>query len=178
MGAQPPPEVGQVSPDGMWRWDGRQWSATGHVPRAQTARRSRTWVWWVAGAGALLLVIGIVGGAYGLITLARTVQQGGFSCLPSDFPHYPGAFVSGETTSLGPVGGHQCHMTYESGDAVTTVGPYFQSHLSSGDWSLISVDFPTGTITFSRLSKPEVRGTLKLSPTKQVGTHITVLLDS
>src|SRR5690348_3122267 len=160
----------------MWRWDGRQWSATGHVPRPQTAGRPRSWVWWVAGAGALLLVIGIVGGAYGLISLARTMQQGGLTCLPSDFPHYPGSFVSSETTSLGPVG-HQCHMTFESGDTVTTVGPYFQSHLSSGDWAVISVDFPNGTIAFNRISQPEVRGTVKLSPTKQGGTHINVVLD-
>lgn len=121
----------------------------------------------------MLLVLGVAGSVYGVISLAQRFQQGGLTCLPADFPHYPGSFVSSATTSVGSA--HQCRMTFESSDPVTTVEPYFESHLNSGRWTVISADPTTGTITFSRVLQSQVHGTVKASPSSR-GTHIEVVL--
>jgi len=68
-------------------------------------------------------------------------------------------------------------MTFETNDDIETVGPYYESHLKSGDWTVGSVDYSSGTITFSRVSRPQVSGTAKLSPL-QHGTRIAIVLVS
>jgi hypothetical protein len=121
----------------------------------------------------VLLVLGVAGGVYGLVSLAQRFQQGGLSCLPPDFPRYPGSLVSSEQTSVG-ARGHECRMTFESNDAVTAVRPYFESHLTAGGWTIVSEDAASGTVTFSRDSPPKVHGTLKVLPSSD-RTHIEVV---
>ena len=78
----------------------------------------------------MLLVLGVVGVVAGGKVLVDRFQHGAFTCLPSDFPHYPGATVSSESTYTGTKGS-ECRMTFDSNDPVTSVGPYYQSHLNS-----------------------------------------------
>jgi len=87
--SEPAPEIGRLSPDGMWRWDGRQWVPA--TPRASGQGqggppRRRTWIWWVAGGCALLLILGVGGAVIGGVALVNRLQHGDFACLPSDFP--------------------------------------------------------------------------------------------
>jgi hypothetical protein len=121
-----------------------------------------------------VLLLGVLGAVAGGKVLMDRFQQGGFTCLPSDFPRYPGATVSSESTYTG-TSGSECRMTVDSNDPVTSVGPYFQSHLNSGDWSVNSVEFSSGTLTFQRRSRPQTTGTLALTERGQ-GTRIRVVL--
>jgi hypothetical protein len=146
----------------MWRWDGAQWVPAGQPP----SRRSRKWIWWLAGALAVSLVLIIAGAAYGTYTLVNRFQSGAFSCLPSDFPHYSGASIVGESTSLSgasvPAGDTKsCFMTLISNDSIDAVGPYYQSQLDSGDWVVDSLDSAKGTIHFHRRSRPKTAGTVE-----------------
>lgn len=124
----------------------------------------------------MLLVIGAAGAAYGMVSALRSFQQGGLSCLPSDLPRYPGSTVSSEATDIGP-SGHVCRMSFESNDPTSTVRPYFESHLKSGDWTIVSEDLEADTITFSKVSRPQVHGTVKVLPSSR-GTHLEVVLNS
>jgi hypothetical protein len=50
----PPSSASHLSPDGLWRWDGTRWVAnTGQA--AATSKTSRS---WLAGAGAIVAIIG------------------------------------------------------------------------------------------------------------------------
>jgi len=157
---------GQISPDGQWRWDGARWVPTGTAPPVATSpRRSFAWVWWLAGGCAVLVVIALVAAALGLGSLMSSFQHGGFSCLPSDFPGYPGATVSSENTYVGtgvPAGDtKRCTMVLESNDDVSTVTSWYTSNLNSGDWSASS-DTASGTVRFENRSKPSTNGTIEL----------------
>jgi len=156
----------------MWRWDGRQWVPTGGP--GGPPPRSRRWLWWLAGGCVVLLLLGVIGAVAGGKVLVDRFQHGAFTCLPSDFPRYPGATVSSESTYTG-TNGAECRMTFDSNDPVTSVGPYYQSHLNSGDWSVASVEFSSGTIRFHRRSRPQTAGTVELTELGQ-GTRIGVVL--
>lgn len=186
MAAGPPVESGQLSPDGMWRWDGRQWVPT----LAPPPTRSKAWIWWLAGGLTLSLLLIAVAAGYGVYSLANRFQGGAFSCLPADFPSYPGTRVITESTSMGPSlppgTTHECRMILETNDDVTVVGPYFNRHLNSGDWKLISTRYTGGTSTsqplmsmikFHRTSQPQTTGSIEFSqPRRQ--TEILIVLDS
>lgn len=137
-------------------------------------RQSRRWLWWLGGGLALLLVMTIAGGVWGVTTLVHRFQSGGLTCLPSDFPRYPGTATMSLAVSV-ESSPKRCEATFESQDPVTTVEPYYESHLNSGDWAVGSVSHEAGTITFSRRSKATVTGTVRLQELKQ-GTEISVLL--
>lgn len=157
---------GQLSPDGRWRWDGGTWVPSGQVaPLAASPRRSFAWVWWLAGGCAVLVVIAIIAGVVGLGSLVNNFQHGGYTCLPSDFPAYPGTTVSGENTQVGPGvapgDNNECKMTLESNDSVGTVTYWYSSHLDSGDWTA-SADAASGVIHFQRRSRPATNGNVEL----------------
>lgn len=118
----------------------------------------------------------MVGAVAGGKVLLDRFQHGAFTCLPSDFPRYPGASVSSESTYTG-TNGSECRMTFDSSDPVTAVGPYYQDRLNSGDWSVASIEFSTGTITFKRRSRPQTTGTVAMNKLGQ-GTRIRVVLKS
>ncbi|HSS59843.1 MAG TPA: hypothetical protein VLK30_00105 [Candidatus Limnocylindrales bacterium] len=135
----------------------------------------RWWLWWLIGGVTFFFVMAAVGGVWGIVSLVHGFQNGAFSCLPSDFPRYPGSTVSAETTTTAG-NRRECRMSFESGDAVTTVGPYYEAKLKSGDWTLISVDYTSGTIKFSRVSTLNVFGSVELFKVG-TGTRIAIVLD-
>jgi hypothetical protein len=54
-GSPPPP--GQLSPDGMWRWDGSQWQAVMPAPQpASAAKAERS---WFATGGGMIALVGV-----------------------------------------------------------------------------------------------------------------------
>jgi hypothetical protein len=132
---------------------------------ATTPRRSFAWVWWLAGGCAVLVVIAVIAGVLGLSALVTNLERGAFSCLPSDFPSYPGATVSSENTYVGtgmPAGDtKRCTMVLESDDDVNTVRSWYSSSLNSGDWSA-SADAPSGTVQFESRTTPSTNGTVEL----------------
>jgi hypothetical protein len=151
----------------MWRWDGTRWVAIAtSPPGSPAARRSRVWIWWVAGGCAVVLVLAVVGGAIGIASLVNTFQHGGLSCLPSDFPSYPGSTVRNENTYYGtgvaPGDSKSCRMTLDSNDSVATVTSFYRERLSGGDWKVASFSDSTGRIQFQRVSRPQTVGTVDL----------------
>jgi hypothetical protein len=171
--SQPPD---QISPDGLWRWDGQRWVPTGAAayPAPAPKRGSLAWLWWLAGGCAVLLVIAIVAGILGLTTLFRNFTNGGYSCLPSDFPAYPGASVTFENDTVGTR--NECRMTLTSNDDVGTVTDWYASHLAEGDWQ-DSVDSASGTITFNQVSGGHGTGHVQLLGAGQ-HTDIEITFDT
>jgi len=166
----------------MWRWDGRQWApATPQAPPPGRPRPRRTWIWWVAGGCALLLILGVVGAVIGGVALLNRVQHADFSCLPSDFPSYPSAALTGERTYIGtglaPGDTHDCTESLSSDDNVPTVADFYTSRLSTGDWKITSNDAANGTIRFARLSRPQTVGVVALLG-RGSHTEIQIKLDS
>jgi hypothetical protein len=145
------------------------------------AQRSRSWIWWLVGGCALLLVIGVVGAGFGIFSLVNRFQHGGFSCLPSDFPIYPAASVTGENTQIAnqfsPGDNSRCNMGFDSNDSVDTVTTYYEAQLNNGDWIVVSSDTVNGVISFQRKSRPQTVGTVTLLGRGQ-HSAIEIQLDS
>jgi hypothetical protein len=175
-------QPGQLSPDGLWRWDGTQWvpaaQGSAHLP---PARRSRSWIWWLVGGCGVLLILGAVGAGFGVYSLVNRFQHGGFSCLPSDFPIYPGASLVNENTQIGtefsPGDNSRCNMTLDSNDSVGTVTTYYEAQLNTGDWTIVSSDSANGVISFQLKSRPQTVGTVTLLGRGQ-HSEIDIRLDS
>jgi hypothetical protein len=164
----------------MWWWDGRRWVPAAQAPPPFGPRRQRTWLWWLAGGCAVLLVLGLAGGIYGIVSLTRAVQNGSLACLPSDFPTYPNATVTGWHAYIGtnaaPGDSHECIENFDSNDPVATVTDFYASRLASGDWNVTSNDTANGAIKFNRVSRPQTVGTVDLLGRGQ-HTTIGVTLD-
>jgi hypothetical protein len=147
----------------------------------QPPRRSRAWIWWLAGGCAVVLVLGAIGAGFGIYSLVNRFQQGGFSCLPSDFPSYPGASVVSENTTVGSFvsagDSTRCTMVIDSNDEVATVTTYYEEHLNSGDWTIGSSDAANGLIDFQRKSRPNTVGRVTLLGRGQ-HSEIDIQLDS
>lgn len=138
-------------------------------------------MWWLAGGCALLLVIGLVGGAFGVYSLANSFQRGGFSCLPNDFPKYPGASVTSENTYVGtnvaPGDSKRCQMVLQSNDDVATVTAFYSQKLDSGDWKVTAIISEAGQIQFHRVSRQATFGIVNLLGRGE-HTEIRIQLDS
>ena len=169
-------EAGQLSPDGLWRWDGAQWvSVAAGAPRMPPARRSRAWIAWLAGGCAVLIVLAVIGAALGGYSLVKRFQNGDFNCLPNDFPNYPGVTVAGENVSFGAT--KRCTITLESNDGVAAVTSFYQDGLNTGDWTITSSDTANGAFQFQLRSRPQTAGTISLLGRGQ-HTEIQIELDS
>ncbi len=168
--------MGQLSPDGAWRWDGQQWVPTGQGPTPYR-HGSRRWLWWLAGGCALTLLMSIAGGVWVVTTIAHSFQTGAASCLPSDFPpRYPGSTVADYNYRLDG-NRHMCVMTYQSGHGHSEIESYYESHLDTGDWKVSTADSEGGLISFYRRSNPTVSGLVHLYQVTD-GTQIVVTLRS
>jgi hypothetical protein len=130
MAAVPPAQLEQLSPD-------------------QRTRGSNACIWWLAGGCALLVAVVIVGAVLAWSAFSYRLQHGGFNCLPSDFPTYPGSTFGGEQYNLNaPTPGNACNMVFESKDSVATVRDFYANRLNAGDWQVTSNSETTGQITF------------------------------
>jgi hypothetical protein len=182
VSSDPAVQPGQLSPDGLWRWNGAQWvpAAPGGSPMPPPGR-SRGWIWWLVGGCGVLLVLGVIGAGFGIYSLVNRFQNGAFSCLPSDFPNYPGASVVSENTKVGAgmsAGDTtRCTIVLDSNDDVATVTTYYEAHLNSGDWTVVSSDSANGAIDFQRKSRPHTVGTVTLLGRGQ-HSEIDIQLDS
>ena len=56
QGSDPRQPVGQLSPDGMWRWDGSRWQAEPSVMSPLAAPRVSTRSWLATGGGIVALI--------------------------------------------------------------------------------------------------------------------------
>ena len=184
MSSDPAVQPGQLSPDGHWRWDGAQWvSVVAGAAPLPAPRRSPSWIWWLVGGCAVVLVLGAVGAGFGIYSLVTRFQSGAFSCLPPDFPNYPGASVVSENTRVGtgpvaPAGDYtRCNMVLDSNDDVATVTTFYQAHLNNGDWTIVSVDPSNGVIKFERKSRTQTVGYVTLVGRGQ-HSEIQIQLDS
>ena len=151
---QSPVQAGQVSPDGMWRWDGRVWTpippAGGQIRAQGPALPVRRIVLLaLVSAGGVLAII---------IALASQIQIGASTCLPPDFPTYPGASTSSEFAFKGNP--PDCVMVLHTNASQLTAVQFYESVLNTGDWKVASVSATTGTMTFNRRSRPQTAGTI------------------
>jgi hypothetical protein len=128
-----------------------------------------------------VVVIGIVGVAVSGAALFNSLQRGDLTCLPADFPKYPGASVAGMNTYFGtnvaPGDSRECQMTLESNDDATTVSAFYGSRLDSGDWTITANDTTNGVIRLSRKSRPATVGEIQLLGRGQ-HTEIQIRFDS
>jgi hypothetical protein len=182
MSSDPVLQPGQLSPDGLWRWDGTQWvPATPGVSAIPAPPRSRSWIWWLVGGCAVLLVLAVIAIGFGIYSLVNGFQHGAFNCLPSDFPSYPGASVVSENTQLGtgmsPGDNKRCTIVLDSNDNVDTVTSFYQQNLATGDWTIPTAHPPQGEFSFTRISRPQTRGTVIVVVHGQ-HTEIDIQLDS
>jgi len=110
---------------------------------SRPVRRISPW-WWVAGGCAALLVLtiaaGVVVAILGWHSLVERFQAGGFSCLPSDFPKYPGATYAGQSYDLNAntTPGNFCEMKYRTSDNPDTVLGIYYARINSGHWEVVS----------------------------------------
>lgn len=184
-GVSTPGQVGQVSPDGRWRWDGTQWLPTGQPGYRPPRPGSRGWPWLVAGGCVWLMVVSVMLGVVA-VHVFQVAQRAYASCLPADFPAYPSAhlirsndYVVG--TGLPEGDSHQCAQTLETNDGMATVNRFYASHLDSGDWKLDDNFALDGPLGFHRISRPATAGTVQFRPLQRfggLGTRILISLDS
>jgi hypothetical protein len=129
------------------------------------AEHRRLVVWWLTGAGALLLVLLAFGGFYVFSTAASFVPAHHLGCLPPDFPEYPHVTILEVDQSFEPpVNGDsgQCRMRLSSKDSYDSVNSFYRHQLNTGDWIYSSYSGDSGgSITiFSRRSRALTRGTV------------------
>jgi hypothetical protein len=176
---------GQVSPDGWWRWDGQQWVlAASAAPQSPPPPPSRAWIAWLVGGCAVLLLMGAVPIGFAVYGAVKSLQGHGmnaFTCLPPDFPAYPGTFISGESTHFGtnvaPGDSVSCQVTFQSNDNISTVTSFYVRQLDTGDWTIASSDPATGEIRIRRKSRPATVGTVNLIGRGQ-HSEIQIRIDS
>jgi hypothetical protein len=126
-------------------------------PQPQPQRRGvPIWAWIIGGCG-VALVLGLVLLVIGGIILARSFQAGGLTCLPKDFPVYPGATYQNVRTNVG-TGGSSCIVTLDAGASSTDVTAYYQQHLASGSWKATGYDPSQGVLRFGRTDNARATG--------------------
>ena len=131
------------------------------------------WLWALAGC----LTVGVVGAGgvgYGIYSFVQGVKNGSTTCLPSDFPKYPGATYADEIYELnGPYPGSTCHIVLDSNDDVATVTAFYQSKLNTGAWQVTSRDNEAEKLTFQPAKSAAPFGTVQVS-VRNGGTEITI----
>ena len=118
----------------------------------------RTIGYIAAVAGVLTLVWAAMVG-YAAVQFFNFYHLGFSSCLPDDFPGYPGARIASVVVS-DEYG--DCLVQYSTGDSGANVMAFFETSLDQGDWTVTDVDDRGGTIQFERVSDPYTQGQLRL----------------
>lgn len=148
------------------------------MPPAPLAKRRRSGgcIWWVLGGCALILVLALAGAGLGAVSLYNSFKH--YTCLPSDFPSYPGATTANYTFALnGPTPGNSCNMVYRSKDSESAVFDFYQGRLSTGGWQATATDPGTGQITFRNVKRAKTSRTVDVAA-KNGYTEITIQLYS
>jgi hypothetical protein len=144
------------------------------------------WPWMVGGGcvlgcvviGVLIVVLAIGGLNLGAQSLKNRLQHGGFSCLQSDFPLYPGSTFGGENFDLNEsTPGNACQMVYQTNDSAASVIDFYTARLDSGDWQVTSSDSVNGQLAFSSKRLSTTHGTLTVAQ-KNDHAIITIVLYS
>src|SRR5258708_22304404 len=173
MASAPPPELGQVSPDGRWRWAGTRWVSA--QPQSASRRGSRVWVWLVAGCLTILLLTG-AGVGFAIYSRVQGFLHGTYTCLPSDFPRYPGSANADQIFELnGAYPGNTCHVVLESNDDVATVTAFYESKLNTGAWQVTSSATQGGKIIFQPAKAATPFGTVQVVVSN---THTEITIDT
>jgi hypothetical protein len=125
-------------------------------------RRSSALGWVLAGCATVLVLaaVGVGYGAYSYVHGLLTTR----TCLPSNFPRYPGAVPGAWSFELnGAYPGNTCHMAFESNDDVEAVTAFYESNLNSGDWRVTTSGIPAGQISFQPAKEARPFGTVNVA---------------
>ena len=127
-------------------------------------------------AGCSTVVVLTVGGVgYGIYSFVQGVKNGSNTCLPSDFPRYPGAVYARFSFDLnGVYPGNTCHAVFESTDDVASVTAFYQSKLNTGDWQVTSNGDPANQVTFQPAKSAAPFGTVQVAVSN---THTEITID-
>src|SRR5438477_2338005 len=156
-----------MSADARWRWDGTRWAPT------LARRRSRMWLRVLAGCSTVF-VLSAVGGGYWIYSYVQSLKSGAVTCLPSDFPKYPGAVYGGETYDMNNTyPGSTCQLVLESNDDVATVMAFYQSKLSIGAWQVTSSGSQEDRVNFQPAKSDAPFGTVQFA-VRNTRTQITI----
>jgi hypothetical protein len=121
-----------------------------------------------------VIVLTAVGVGYGIYSLVQGVKHGSVTCLPSDFPRYPGATYAGFTFELnGVYPGNTCHAVFDSNDDVATVAAFYQSKLNTGAWQVTSIGNQPDRVTFLPTKSAVPFGTVQVA-VRNTYTEITI----
>jgi hypothetical protein len=118
----------------------------------------------------VLVAVLVVVGAFGFI---HNFQAGKYSCLPKDFPVYPGASYQSVNSIVG-TGGSQCKVGLDATASIAQVQDYYQTQLGSGGWKVLGNDGNQGVLSFGREDSTGIRGTVAFLAH---GAHTTVEIE-
>jgi hypothetical protein len=171
----PPGASPFLSADGMWRWDGVRWVPVSTAPVPARPMRARWVALIVAGSIASLLLAGTglaaVSSAYGDLG-SRFAAGASSSCLPSDFPAYPGAAI---VTSLKAFS--VCTAAFTTRDPSADVIAYFQTQLDQYPWQVTGGSGDQGTVDFGRQDGAKGSGEVSVSQSTRA-TQIQIVYQS
>jgi len=145
------------------------------------AEHRRLVVWWLTGAGTLLVILLAFGGYFAVSTFGSIVHPA-LGCLPASFPSYPHAAVVEVDVLYGTPSVHdtkECRMRLSSKDSFENVSNFFLQGLNTGDWRQTSyvVGSTVANLEFERRSRYLTHG--QVGMTRQpVGTAFAITLDS
>jgi hypothetical protein len=138
---------------------------------------------WVLAGCLTVVVLAAVGVGYGIYSVVQGFKNGSLTCLPSNFPRYPGAVYAGFSYDLnGAYPGNTCHSVFESNDDVAAVTAFYQSKLNTGAWQVTSSDNQAGSVIFQPAKSAAPFGAVQVavSNTHQPGfsnAHTEITID-
>jgi hypothetical protein len=129
---------------------------------------------WVLAGCSTVVVLTAVGAGYGIYSFVQGVKHGSNTCLPSDFPRYPGATYARFTFDLnGAYPGNTCQAVFESNDDVATVTAFYQSKLNTGAWQVTLISNQADSVTFQPAKSAAPFGTVQVA-VRNTHTEITI----
>jgi hypothetical protein len=138
---------------------------------------------WVLAGCSTVVVLTAAGVGYGIYSFVQGVKHGSITCLPSDFPRYPGAVYARFSYDLnGAYPGNTCDAVFESNDDVAAVTAFYQSKLNTGAWQVTSSGNQAGTVIFQPAKSATPFGAVQVavSNTHQPGfsnAHTEITID-
>ncbi len=130
-------------------------------------------MWLLAGCLTVLLVT-VAGVGFAIYSRVQGFLHGTYTCVPSDFPRYPGSANAEQTYELnGAYPGSTCHVVLESNDDVATVTAFYESKLSTGAWQVNSSATQGGKVTFQPAKNAAPFGTVQVA-VGNTRTEITI----